>query len=91
MQRLRVSCPDLSQGMALTKLESFYRCKTSAFISQEIMEMFLWTKRKMDKGRKFTLVVMKEDTAQLFGLTSNLHELSSCPETWPSAPYCPCH
>ncbi|KAM7149576.1 BRISC and BRCA1-A complex member 1-like [Molossus nigricans] len=82
----RVNCPekviiclDLSEEMSLPKLESFNGSKTNALnVSQKMIEMFVLTKHKIDKGHDFALVVVNDDTAWLSGLTSDPHELCSC-------------
>lgn len=82
----RVNCPekvilclDLSEEMALPKLESFNGSKTNALnVSQKMIEMFVRTKHKIDKSHEFALVVVNDDIAWLSGLTSDPRELCSC-------------
>lgn len=82
----RVNCPekviiclDLSEEMSLQKLESFNGTKTNALnISQKMIEMFVRTKHKIDKGHEFALVVVNDDALWLSGFTSDPRELCSC-------------
>ncbi|XP_034064028.1 BRISC and BRCA1-A complex member 1 [Gymnodraco acuticeps] len=82
----RVNCPekviiclDLSEEMALSKLESFNGSKINALnISQKMIEMFVRTKHKIDKRHEFALVVVNDDALWLSGFTSDPRELCSC-------------
>ncbi|NXK49849.1 BABA1 protein, partial [Chauna torquata] len=82
----RVNCPekviiclDLSEEMALPKLESFNGSKTNALnISQKMIEMFVRTKHKIDKSHEFALVVVNNDATWLSGFTSDPREVCSC-------------
>ncbi|XP_033936797.1 BRISC and BRCA1-A complex member 1 [Pseudochaenichthys georgianus] len=82
----RVNCPekviiclDLSEEMALSKLESFNGSKINALnTSQKMIEMFVRTKHKIDKRHEFALVVVNDDALWLSGFTSDPRELCSC-------------
>lgn len=82
----RVNCPekviiclDLSEEMSSQKLESFNGSKANALnSSQKMIEMFVRTKHKIDKGHEFALVVANNEAMWLSGFTSDPREVCSC-------------